>query len=33
MSSGERIVFTWRDAQTGAWRGRNFEVAIAASQG
>ncbi len=29
MTAGQRIVFTWRDAGTGAWRGRNFEVAIA----
>jgi glucoamylase len=26
---GRRVVFTWRDAESGAWRGRNFEVAIA----
>ena len=31
MTAGQRIVFTWRDAQTGAWRGRNFEVAITPS--
>ena len=30
MSAGERIVFTWRDKSTGAWRGQNFEVAIVA---
>ena len=30
MSAGERIVFTWRDKATGAWRGQNFEVAIVA---
>ncbi len=30
MSAGERIVFTWRDKATGAWRGQNFEVAIGA---
>jgi len=30
MRAAQRIVFTWRDAGTGAWRGRNFEVAIAA---
>ena len=29
MAAGESVVFTWRDAQTGAWRGRNHEVAIA----
>ena len=32
MTSGRRLVFTWRDARTGAWRGRNFEVAIAEQQ-
>ena len=31
MAAGQRIVFTWRDAESGAWRGRNFEVAIASS--
>jgi glucoamylase len=29
MAPGERIVFTWRDRETGAWRGRNFEATIA----
>jgi len=29
MAAGESVVFTWRDAATGAWRGRNFEVAVA----
>ncbi len=28
MSEGQRIVFTWRDKDTSAWRGRNFEVTI-----
>ena len=30
LSAGERIVFTWREKATGAWRGQNFEVAIVA---
>ena len=30
MTAGESIVFTWRDGQTGVWRGCNHEVAIAA---
>ena len=29
IKAGESVVFTWRDQTTGAWRGRNFEVAIA----
>ncbi len=29
VKTGESVVFTWRDQTTGAWRGRNFEVAIA----
>ena len=29
MTAGQRIVFTWRDPATAAWRRRNFEVAIA----
>ena len=29
VKAGESVVFTWRDQTTGAWRGRNFEVAIA----
>src|SRR5271166_2278927 len=29
MTRGESVVFTWRDAQTGVWHGRNHEVAIA----
>ena len=29
MTAGQRVVFTWRDPRTGAWRGANFEVAIA----
>ncbi len=28
MTERESIVFTWRDAKSGAWRGRNFEVSI-----
>ena len=28
MGVGQRVVFTWRDRATGAWCGRNFEVAI-----
>jgi glucoamylase len=32
MAQGQRVAFTWRDPATGAWRGRNFEVAIASSQ-
>jgi len=30
MTACQRVVFTWRNPETGAWRGRNFEVAIAA---
>jgi len=30
MTAGQRVVFTWRDPETGAWRGRNFEVTVAA---
>ena len=30
MTAGQRIIFTWRDRASGAWRGRDFEVAIAA---
>jgi glucoamylase len=30
MAAGQRIVFTWRNPATGAWRGRNFEVAVTA---
>jgi glucoamylase len=30
MKAGDSVVFTWRDAATGAWRGRNFEVAVIA---
>jgi hypothetical protein len=29
MTARQRVVFTWRNPETGAWRGRNFEVAIA----
>ena len=29
LPSGTRIDFTWRQQDTGEWRGRNFEVAIA----
>jgi glucoamylase len=28
MKAGDSIVFTWRDAVTGAWQGRNYEVAM-----
>ena len=28
MTAGESVVFTWRDASTGVWRGRNLDVAI-----
>ena len=30
MTPGESVVFTWRDAQTGVWRGRDHDVAIVA---
>ena len=30
MTAGERVVFTWRDARTGVWHGRNHDVAITA---
>jgi glucoamylase len=30
MTKGESVVFTWRDALTDRWHGRNHEVAIAA---
>jgi glucoamylase len=30
MTAGEGVVFTWRDAQTGVWHGRNHDVAISA---
>ena len=29
MTTGESVVFTWRNARTGAWHGRNHDVAIA----
>jgi glucoamylase len=29
MKAGESVVFTWRDALTGVWHGRNCEVVIA----
>ena len=29
MTAGESVVFTWRNARTGAWHGRNHDVAIA----
>ena len=28
MTAGQRVVFTWRDKDTGVWRGRNFDVSI-----
>ena len=30
MAPGRRVVFTWRNSSTGAWRGVNFEVAVTA---
>ncbi len=30
MAAGRRVVFTWRNSSTGAWRGANFEVAVTA---
>ncbi len=30
MAVGHRVVFTWRNPATGAWRGANFEVAVTA---
>jgi hypothetical protein len=29
MTPGGRVEFTWRDASTGVWHGRNYDVAIA----
>jgi len=29
MTAGESVVFTWRNARTGVWHGRNHDVAIA----
>jgi glucoamylase len=28
MAAGANVVFTWRDALTGAWQGHNYDVAI-----
>jgi hypothetical protein len=28
MMPGESVVFTWRDARTGIWDGRDHDVAI-----
>jgi hypothetical protein len=28
MAAGASVVFTWRDALTGAWQGHNYDVAI-----